>query len=540
MTAHPGALVIDTPADLDAAGILRVADGVRLSLSLGLLHTLQSRRALVLRALEAAGPVYGVTTGMGAASEIRLDAAAQALHQNTLMLARAVGSEPWLTPVETRAVIAARLRTFLTGDAGASPALCSRLVDLLNADLLPAIPRTGIGTAGEIIPLAHLGGCVTGSGEFLRPSETGGTGESGGTGSTIDATEALAAAGLTPLELGPKEGVAMLEGVPVTAALAILASRDALAVAAQSAVIVAAELVVVGATRDPLDARLARGDNELGDALAAIRRLAGEPLTAAEADASNPAAAALQAPVSFRVTGHAIAHHSRTVSSLDRAIARALEGVTDSPAFVDGAASADPASVGVFLGTAGFDGFDLAAHLDALRLSTIHLAELSATRLHRMLDDRITSLPRQLSAQPGLNAGMAAVHKRAVGVTHAMVGAATPVSVGTTETSLGQEDAQSYSVEAAVRAIDAGGSAREVLACELLAVMQAVRLRGLAAAGATEGVMDAAAAPLPPELAALLAAADAALPAGVADRPFGRDIYALAALLDSGWGANAL
>ena len=487
-------LVIDSADELDADAIVAVAEGRMLELGPRLVEDIAARRIEVLDALSTGDPVYGVNTGMGAASEVRLDDAAQAVQQDTLMLARAVGSAPWLDGREARAAMAVRLRTFLTGDAGVSVELCLRLVDTLNLGLVPAIPRTGSGAAGEIIPLAHLGGALTGSGEFVTAE------------GLVSADSGLI--GLSPFHLGPKEGVALLEGVPVTTALAILAQREARSLAEQAIAVVAAELALVDATRDPFDALLARADQELAAVLSAVRRLSGP--------AVGPRA--LQSPLSFRVAGAALAQLLRSIDGVGRAVSRALDGVTDSPAFLDGR----------FVGTAGFDGFDLAASLDALRLSTIHLAELSSARLHRLLDDRFTGLPRQLSDRPGLHAGMVAVHKRAVGVTHALLAQARPASLGAIETSLGQEDIQSFSVEAAVSCADAIASTREVLACELLAVTHGMRLSPHPPTGIAS------------ELAELLAEISAALPQGTADRPFGRDIATITSILASGWASGLI
>ncbi len=495
-------LRIGSAEDLGAAAVIAVAQGRRIFLEPDLLASVGVRRDEVLRLLQAGGPVYGVNTGMGAASEVRLDGPAQSRHQNNLMLARAVGSAPWLGVPEARAVLTVRLQTFLGGDAGVSPALCARLVELLNAGVHPAIPSTRIGAAGEIIPLAHLGGALAGSGEFL----SGPAADS----ATVPAVDALLAAGIAPYSFGPKEGVALIEGVPVTTALALLRIDEGRLLADQAVALTSAELCLIGASRDPFTSALARGDVELGRVLGAIRRLSGP----------EPAPRALQSPLSFRVLGTAVAQLLRSLDAADAAVGRALHGVTDSPAYLEGR----------FVGTAGFDGFDLAAALDSLRVSIIHAAETSAARIHRLLDGNLTGLSRQLSGQPGLHAGMVAVHKRAVGVVHALVAGGRPSAIGAIETSSGQEDIQSFSVEAADSCGRAVAGLRDVLACELLTVIQGIRLAADTAAGLS----------LPDELDALLSGASNLLPEGTSDRPFGRDIAALERLLASGWGRGTL
>ncbi|MEZ0110112.1 histidine ammonia-lyase [Catenulispora sp. EB89] len=489
-------LDIGSAADLGAAAVLRIARaGAVPGLSAELTERIAARRVRVRRALKSGDPVYGVNTGMGALSERRLGEAEQARHQEALMLARSAGGAPWLTREETRAVLAVRLRTFLNNDSGVSAALCEQLAAMLAHDVLPAIPRSGLGSAGEILALAHLAAPISGRGMVLADS------------GPVPAETALAAAGLAPLRLGPKEGVALIQGVPVTTALAIMRAEDARALLRQSLAIVAAEFALTGAAYDAIDPVLARGDEVL-------RRVSAELFTLAGTQATPRA---LQPPVSFRVSGQVLAHLDRAVTMLDAAVSRALEGITDSPAYVE-----QEDGSGRFLGTAGFHGYDLAAHLHILTVAVIGAAELGATRLHRMLDPKTSGLNAQLSPDPGPHTGLSPVHKRAVGVVHALRRLAVPSTVGTMETSAGQEDAQTFSVEAAEDCRLAGEGLREVLACELLAVHQA---QGLGAR-------------LPHDaerLAGALDAAAAVLPSGTEDRFFGQDVTRLVELLAQGW-----
>ena len=337
--------------------------------------------------------------------------------------------------------------------------------------------------------LAHLGAALTGAGDVLAGGPGAGTRPAG---------QALAEAGLVPLRLGAKEGVALIEGVPMTTALAVLAAGDARQVLRHALTILAAEFTITGAARDVLDPRLARGDDALARVTARLRDLAGPP--------SRPHA--LQPPVSFRASPQVLAYLSRAIDALDAATERALGGVTDSPAFLDGE----------FVGSAGFYGYDLSVHLHALTVALIALAELSATRLHRLMDPAVTGLNAQLSAEPGPQTGLSPVHKRAVGVAHELRRQAMPAFIGPVETSGGQEDAQAFSLEAAQAGRIALDGVTEVLACELLAVHQA---RRLAAVARQDPVLPAA------ELRAELDALTRDLPESVADRPFGRDVETL-------------
>lgn len=442
-------MLITDPADLDPASPEPI------ELSSVLLGRLAAIRSDLLDALAAGEPVYGVNTGMGALSKRRLSDDEQRVHQRNLLLGRAVGGPPWLPADEARAVLIGRLRTFLTGDAGVSVELVQQLVAYINSGRVPEIPATGAGSAGEIIPLAH-------------------------------------AFGPLDLDLGPKEGIALLAGIPGATGRAALQVTRTRRLADHLTAVAAGAIAVIGASRDPYHPLAARGDDVLADELARLRELAGP----------EPQPRSLQAPVSFRVAGPVNAHVRRSVSGLAEAVERAFAGVTDSPAYLDGE----------FVGTAGFHGIDLAAHCDHLTAALAHAAEVSAARLHRLLDPAVTGLPAQLAHDPGPQAGLVAVHKRAVATSHAFRRLTLPTAISTAETSNGQEDVQSFSWEAVGVLAEAIRLTREVTACELLAVHQAFALSKR---------------PIPPGLQELMRAVADVVPPIEADRPFGKDLTSL-------------
>lgn len=466
--------MITEPGDLDPAS----AEPIELAPAL--LDRMAAIRAAALRTLESGEPVYGVNTGMGAMSKIRLTSAEQSVHQQNLLLGRAVGGPPWLPFDEARAVLIGRLRTFLTGDAAVSVELIQQLVALINSGFVPAIPAEGAGAAGEIIPLAHAAGPLVGIGSVL------------GLGPGLVAGVRPAAGLLPALELGPKEGIALLAGIPGASGRAALNAARVRWLADRLSAVAAGGIAVIGANRDPYRETAARGDELLAAEFARIRELAG----------AEPEPRSLQAPVSFRVAGHVIAHVQRTLQRLDDTVERAFAGVTDSPAYLDGE----------FIGTAGFHGIDLAAHCDHLTAALAHAAEVSAARLHRLLDPAVTGLPAQLAHDPGPQAGLVAVHKRAVATTHHLRRLTLPTAIGTTETSNGQEDVQSFSWEAVGTLAEAIRLTRETTACELLAVRQAFAMSKR---------------PIPADLRDLMSAVDDVVPPIEADRPFGEDLTKL-------------
>jgi histidine ammonia-lyase len=430
-----------------------------------------------------------VNTGMGALAGVRLTGPEQLAHQRNLLLARATGGPPWLDAADARAVIAVRLRTFLSGDSGVSAALCQRLAELLDQGIVPAIPLAAAGCAGEITPLAHAFGPLAGIGRVLGPPS--GQPEPPGAG-TVPAAEALRSRGLAEFALGPREGHALLAGVPGATALALRRLADARAVESVMEAAAALSIAAAGATRDPYEAACARGDAVMAGVLGRLRAAIGD----------DPEPRTLQAPVSFRVVGPVLGHVLRTCDALESAVGRALSGVTDSPAFLDGR----------FLGTAGFHGIDLGAHCDQLTAALAHAAEVATARVHRLLDARVTGLPAQLAARPGPDTGLVTVHKRAAGEVHALRRLAVPASVGLIETSGGQEDVQSFAWESAESLRGALRHAHVVTACELLTAFQAWSISQR---------------PVPPGCRQTLGRLAEIIAPIEADRPFGEDIEAV-------------
>jgi histidine ammonia-lyase len=177
-----------------ADAVRAIAAGARVTLAPALLDAVAAQRERVLAALaDPSHPVYGVTTGMGAFAGRRLDPDEQASHQLRLLTARAVGGPPWLPVPDVRAVLAIVLRTALRPETGASAQLCRFLADRLDDGFHPAVPREGIGCAGEIIPLCHAGQTLTGLGTVLADD-----------GTEVPAAEALAARGVEPYRPGPR------------------------------------------------------------------------------------------------------------------------------------------------------------------------------------------------------------------------------------------------------------------------------------------------------------------------------------------------
>lgn len=467
----------------------------RIRLDGRLLASLRDRRSEMLAALVSGARVYGVNTGTGYLASADIDEANLLHHQRNLLLGRAAGSPPWLPVEESRAVLVARLASFLSGHAGVSPELCVFLADRLNDDFAPAIPRRSIGSSGEVLPLAHAFQTLIGEGRVLRPD-----------GSSMPASEALAQRGVQPYEPQAKEGIALLAGAPAATALAISGCLAAQQIWERAILISAASIDALQAPLDPYDPALGQLTE---DVLAAdvLKRLSNLLQQSSRDSTRN-----LQAPVSYRVIPQVLVHLTRTAARIEGDAQRALASVGDSPVFLDGR----------FLSNGSFHAIELAAGLDALGLALIQVAELSGQRTHRLLDGRFSGLPDQLAGATEPSCGLVVVQKRVLGCVNELRRLGAPASIGIGDTSLGQEDAMTFSFEAAEKLRRIRTIVSEIFGCELLVIRQAWALRGSSP---------------PPELRPLAAQLAELVEPVVQDRPFGPDLDRIIAWLENsnGW-----
>ncbi|MBA2274745.1 MAG: aromatic amino acid lyase [Actinobacteria bacterium] len=483
-------ITIRAMSDVTTAVVEQVAwQHERIVLDPELLALVQSRRAEMLAALLSGERVYGVNTGTGYLAGADVGEADLLHHQRNLLLGRAVGSPPWLSSEVARAVLVARLTGFISGHAGVTPELCLFLADRLNDDFVPAIPRHSVGSSGEVLPLAHAFQTFIGAGHVLAPD-----------GSTVTAEQALAQRNVAPYEPQAKEGIALLAGAPAAIALALAGRRDGHRLSETAQLIAAAAIDALQAPLDPYHPAL----GELTD----------DPLMTVVLDrlalllqgSSRATALSIQAPVSYRVIPQVLVHLVRALSRLEADTARALASADDSPVFTHGR----------FLSNGSFHAVELAAGLDSLGLALVRVAELSGQRTHRLLDHRFSGLPDQLAGAPGHSCGLVVVQKRVLGCLNELRRLGTPASIGIGDTSLGQEDAMTFSFESAAAYQRITALVVEVFACELLVIRQAWALRGLTP---------------PPGLRPLAARLAKLVEPVVQDRPLGPDVDRLIALL---------
>lgn len=450
-TATPVCL---TGHDLTVDEVERVARGAaRVELDRDAVGRMAASRRVVESYVAGGRPAYGLTTGLGARVVETLPPDALAEFSRRTVLGRAHSVGPPLPAEVVRAAMLVRANGLAHGGAGATPALAQALVALLDHGVHPVVPSIGSIGAGDICVLAHIGLVVLGEGEAeLR-------------GEVLPAARALAAAGLAPLELAPKDGLALISSNAVSAASAALALVDAAAVLEAAQAAAALSMEGFRASLTPIDARVAAARPAPGQAAAAggLRRLlAGGSLAAA-------GGRRLQDPLSFRCVSQVHGSLATALELLRDALGPELNGAGDNPLVL--------AEDGVIVSTGNFFVPALALAADAVALALVQVATLTAARVARLLSQPLTDLPQNLAPAGSTGTGMAPLLKVAGALVAEIVHAAAPVtlaSVAHRDESV--EDAVTGAPLATSRLAGMLDHCRLLIALELVVAAQAVDL----------------------------------------------------------------
>lgn len=435
------------------AAVARVGQGVEPAPAA--LAAMARSRDVVERHLAEDRPVYGLTTGLGSRVVERLPREALAEFSRLTLLGRGHSVGPRLAPDLVRAVMTVRLNGLLAGGSGAAPEVAEALAALLNGNLLPVIPGIGSIGAGDLCVLAHLGLALIGD-----PGA-----EIDFAGQRRPAAEALAEAGLRPLSLGPKDGLAICNASALTGARAALALVDAEAVYATAQVAAALTMEGFRANLSPLDPHAAAARPAPGQEAAAaeLRRLLdGGELT------RRGAARRVQDPLSLRCASQV---HGSLRAALDfarPAVLAELNGAADNPLVL--------AAEGEIISTGNFQTSALALAMETLSQALAQTAALSVSRACRLLIERLSGLPANLSPHGPTRSGFAPLFKVAESLLQEIRHLAQPAPCDLRWGADGVEDDLTNAPLAARKAGDAAGHMNLLLACELIAASQAVEL----------------------------------------------------------------
>ncbi|GAO05268.1 histidine ammonia-lyase [Anaeromyxobacter sp. PSR-1] len=465
-------------------------------------------RALVDARLEDGEAHYGINTGFGTLAEVRIPRADLERLQRNLVLSHAAGVGAPLPLAEARALVLLRANVLAKGVSGIRERTLDLLLAMLERGVVPVVPERGsVGASGDLAPLAHLALVLIGDGEaFLAPPGAAGAPE------RLPGGEALRRAGLEPVVLQPKEGLALVNGTQAMAAVGTLALLRAERLAALADLAGAMTLEGLLGSHRPFapEIQAARGQPGQIAAAAHLRALlAGSELNASH---QGPGCHKVQDPYSLRCMPQVHGAARDGIGFCRGVLAREVNAATDNPlVFPD---------TGEIVSGGNFHGQPVALALDVLAVAASHLAAISERRVEQLVNPSLSGLPPFLAPQHGLNSGFMIAQVTSAALVSENKVLCHPASVDSIPSSAGREDHVSMGMTAALKARQVVENVRTCLAIELLVAAQALDLR----------------APLRP--AQRVAEAHARLRERVPhlseDRALHRDIEAVSRLVDEG------
>jgi len=452
-----------TGNDLTFAALYDVVfRGQEASLASAARRQVEASRGVVERVLASGAATYGVNTGFGQLASVRIPPDQVRQLQGNLVRSHACGVGAPLTEHETRAMMLLRANALAKGLSGVRPVVIETLCAMLARGVHPVIPSQGsVGASGDLAPLAHLALVAIGEGEAAYR------------GQRMPGGDAMRSAGIAPLALEAKEGLALLNGTQAMLSLAALALHDARMLADVADAAAALSLDALRGSPAAFDPRIQQARPFPGQARVAERlRRINEGSEIRESHRSAERDPRVQDAYSLRCTPqvHGAAHDVLAQAAATLEIE--LNSATDNPLVFpasDGAAEA-------VLSGGNFHGQPLALAADQMALALATLAGISERRIEHMTNPHTSLLPAFLIANPGLNSGFMMLQVTAAALASEMKTLATPHSVDSIPTSANQEDYVSMGMGAARRLRPMLENLRNILAIELLCACQGIDL----------------------------------------------------------------
>ena len=499
MTHHTAAQVTLGPGHRVRIGdLVAVArDRATIALTADVEPRLAAARTIVEAQTARGAPVYGLTTGLGAAVDTALAPADIAAFQTRAIEARAVAVGPYLSVEAVRATLFARLAGLAQGASGITPGLVRTIRDMLNRGVHPLARETGSLGQADLAILAELFLPFAGAGVAIYEDET------------LPGIAALHRAGITPARLGPKDGIGLINASSYSVGMAALAIHDLRLALDALTVAGALSLEAFRANLSPLDPRLV-----------ALRPAPGQAAMSAHlltlldgGDLAEPGRARrLQDPLSFRCLAPVHGWASLRLADAAEAVEADLSGAGDSPAVL--------VEDGAMLSSVGFDTTAIALSLEALGQAAAHCAAPSVFRVVKLMSPAVSDLPRFLTRRGGSRAGYATAAKTAAALEAEIRRLALPYGPMTAPVADGIEDYAPMTPRIACKTGDIAASLARLAAVELTVAAAAIDLRegirlGAGTGGAYRFVRDHA-------------------PAFDDDRPTGGEFEALAGAIEAG------
>jgi histidine ammonia-lyase len=420
---------------------------------------IQAARAVIDTLADQDQKVYGVTTGFGHLSRVRIPHEQLQDLQHNLLRSHAAGVGEPLKEEVTRAMMLLLAASLARGNSGVRTEVVQLLLDMLNARMYPIIPSRGsVGSSGDLAPLAHLGLTLIGEGEVLFE------------GMYVTGKEALQRVGLTPLHLQAKEGLALINGTHLMEAIATLALDDAWTLLRAAEVACAMSIEGLMGSHVPLDARIhkRRGQHGQQTSAARLRNL----LREGEINTSHENCPRVQDPYTMRCAPQVFGAVRDALDYCATIFERELDAVTDNPLVFP--------EDGEVLSGGNFHGQPLALALDILAIALAQVASFSERRIFNLMgphDWDEAGAPLFLTPNPGLNSGFMITQYVAAALVNEIKVLAHPASIDSIPTSAGMEDFNSMGATSAHKVLNILELAHQIIAIEFICAAQMLEFR---------------------------------------------------------------
>ncbi len=429
--------------------------GVSLKLADSAWDAVRASAAVVERAAHGAEPVYGINTGFGKLASTRIDAGDLAQLQFNLIRSHSVGVGEPMPAAVVRLMLALKVTSLARGYSGVRPVVIETLLAVFNAGLIPEVPSKGsVGASGDLAPLAHLTLALIGEGRFLRAD-----------GASMPAADALRPAGIQPLTLAAKEGLALINGTQVSTALALHA-LIAFQPVFDSAIVTGALSVEAARGSDaPFDPRIHEVRGHPGQIAAAAcyrELLRGSAIRASHLRGDDR----VQDPYCLRCQPQVMGACLDQLRHCAGVLLREANAVTDNPlVFPDD---------GALISGGNFHAEPVALAADAMAVAIAEVGAIAERRIAMLIDTSVSRLPAFLCVEPGLHSGFMIAHVTAAALASENKSLAHPASVDSLPTSANQEDHVSMATFAARRLQGMIDNVAHIIAIEWLAATQGI------------------------------------------------------------------
>ena len=455
----PSSVIINGQA-LSSAQVLAVArQYVPVTLGSESISRIQAARAVIDALAEEGQTVYGVTTGFGDLSKVHIPHEQLTDLQHNLLRSHAAGVGEALSEEVVRAMMLLLAASLARGNSGVRTEVVRLILDMLNARIHPFIPSRGsVGASGDLAPLAHLGLTLIGEGEAMLE------------GRRYSGVEALRQAGLTPLHLQAKEGLALINGTHLMEAIAILALADSQTLLRTAEVACAMSIEGLMGSHVPLDDRIHKRRGQIGQQVSAarLRKL----VSNSELNTSHKDCPRVQDPYTMRCAPQVFGAVRDALEYCTNIFERELGAVTDNPLVFP--------EDGDVLSGGNFHGQPLALALDFLAIALAQLASFSERRIFNLMgphDWDEAGAPLFLTPNPGLNSGFMIAQYVAAALVNEIKILAHPASIDSISTSAGMEDFNSMGATSAHKVQRILELAQQIIAIELMCAAQMLDFR---------------------------------------------------------------